>query len=335
MSIEVRNVSKRFGAFVALQDVSFTVPPGELVALLGPSGGGKTTMLRIIAGLEAPDEGVVLLEGEDASERSARDRGVGFVFQHYALFRHMTVFENIAFGLRVRPRAARPPAAEISRRVHDLLQLVQLDFLADRLPSQLSGGQRQRVALARALAVEPKVLLLDEPFGALDANVRRELRRWLRRLHDEIHLTSVFVTHDQEEAIELADRVVIINRGIVEQNGTVDEVVEAPANPFVMSFFGTVNTFRDRHDGKRAVYARPHEVEICETPAAGTHAATIDEIRAVGAVVRMVALAADGTPIHIELSREQADRLGLRKGQVIHAQPRTPRAFHEELSRVD
>src|SRR5688572_20830978 len=231
MAIEVRNVSKGFGSFVALDNVSFTVPSGELVALLGPSGGGKTTMLRIIAGLEVADSGTVLLEGEDATERSARDRGVGFVFQHYALFRHMTVFENVAFGLRVRPRRLRPLPQEIDRKVRALLELVQVDFLADRLPSQLSGGQRQRVALARALAVEPKVLLLDEPFGALDANIRRELRRWLRRLHDEIHLTSVFVTHDQEEAIELADRVVIINHGIIEQDGTVEEGVERPANP--------------------------------------------------------------------------------------------------------
>ena len=237
MSIEIRNVSKRFGSFVALDDVSFDVPPGHLVALLGPSGGGKTTMLRIVAGLESPDSGSVMLEGEDATGRSARDRRVGFVFQHYALFRHMTVFENVAFGLRVRPRLTRPSAQEIARKVTELLTLVQVDFLADRLPSQLSGGQRQRVALARALAVEPKVLLLDEPFGALDANIRRELRGWLRRLHDEIHLTSVFVTHDQEEAIELADRVVIINHGKVEQEGTSEEVTRHPATPFVQKFF--------------------------------------------------------------------------------------------------
>ncbi len=238
MAIAVRNVSKNFGSFVALESVSFNVPPGHLVALLGPSGGGKTTMLRIIAGLEMPDSGSVLLQGEDATTLNARDRGVGFVFQHYALFRHMSVFENVAFGLRVRKRQLRPSPQEIERKVRELLTLVQVDFLADRLPSQLSGGQRQRVALARALAVEPKVLLLDEPFGALDANIRRELRGWLRRLHDEIHLTSVFVTHDQEEAIELADRVVIINQGKVEQEGTADEVVKHPATPFVKNFFG-------------------------------------------------------------------------------------------------
>jgi len=327
MSIEVQHVGKRFGDFVALNDVSFSVPPGELVALLGPSGGGKTTMLRIIAGLEVPDSGVVLLEGEDATERSARDRGVGFVFQHYALFRHMTVFENVAFGLRVRAKHVRPPAAEISRRVHDLLNLVQLDFLADRRPSQLSGGQRQRVALARALAVEPKVLLLDEPFGALDANVRRDLRRWLRRLHDEIHLTSVFVTHDQEEAIELADRVVIINRGIVEQNGSVEDVVERPANEFVMSFFGTVNVFRDPLRPERVVYARPHDVEICAAPGAGTVQARVDDARTVGAIVRLVAVAGDGSTIHIEVTREEYQRVAAAKGQAVHLRPRTARAF--------
>ena len=241
MSISVQNVSKRFGSFVALDNVSFSVPAGQLVALLGPSGGGKTTMLRIIAGLEMADAGTVLLEGEDATDRSARHRRVGFVFQHYALFRHMSVFENIAFGLRVRPRGARPSKEEIRAKVQELLTLVQLDFLADRLPSQLSGGQRQRVALARALAVEPTVLLLDEPFGALDANVRRELRQWLRRLHDEIHLTSVFVTHDQEEALDLADRVVIINKGAIEQDGTAEDVVRRPATPFVKEFFRFVH----------------------------------------------------------------------------------------------
>jgi sulfate transport system ATP-binding protein len=237
MSIEARSVSKRFGDFVALDSVSFSVPAGQLVALLGPSGGGKTTMLRIIAGLETADSGAVLLQGEDAREQSARQRGVGFVFQHYALFRHMTVFENIAFGLRVRPRGSRPPEREIRQNVRMLLELVQLEFLADRRPSELSGGQRQRVALARALAVEPKVLLLDEPFGALDANVRRELRQWLRRLHDDIRLTSVFVTHDQEEALDLADRVVVINRGVIEQDGTPEDVVRRPITAFVRDFF--------------------------------------------------------------------------------------------------
>jgi len=236
MSIEVRNIRKHFGAFAALDDVSLDFPSGELVALLGPSGCGKTTLLRIIAGLEKSDGGQVLFYGEDASERHVRERQVGFVFQHYALFRHMTVFENIAFGLRVRPRRTRPPEADIRRKVHELLELIQLDWLADRYPAQLSGGQRQRVALARALAVEPKVLLLDEPFGALDAKVRKDLRRWLRRLHDELHITSLFVTHDQEEALEVADRVVLMNHGKVEQVASPQDMVEQPGTAFVEEF---------------------------------------------------------------------------------------------------
>ena len=263
MSIEVRNLTKAFSSFVALRDVSFTVQSGELVALLGPSGSGKTTLLRVIAGLETPDVGSVLFDGDDATKRDPRHRGVGFVFQHYALFRHMTVFENVAFGLRVRPRDHRPSEEEIKRRVHELLGLVQLDYLGNRLPSQLSGGQRQRVALARALAVEPKVLLLDEPFGALDAKVRQELRRWLRRLHQEIHLTSVFVTHDQEEALELANRVVVMNDGRIEQDATPGEVIEKPATPFVSSFLGDVNLFHGRvqvevHDEE----GRPRQMEL-------------------------------------------------------------------------
>ena len=252
MSIEIRGVTKTFGSFVAVDDVSLTVPTGELTALLGPSGSGKTSLLRIIAGLERADRGQVLFEGEDATARDVRKRGVGFVFQHYALFRHMTVFENVAFGLRVRPRADRPGEAEIKKKVTDLLRLVQLDWLGDRYPSQLSGGQRQRVALARALAVEPKVLLLDEPFGSLDAKVRQELRRWLRRLHDEIRVTSVFVTHDQEEALEVSDRVVVMNRGRVEQVGTPQEVFDKPATPFVMGFLGSVNVFHGRVEAGRA-----------------------------------------------------------------------------------
>ena len=233
MSIQVHDIHKQFGAFTALDRVSLDFPSGELVALLGPSGCGKTTLLRVIAGLETADSGRVILEGEDASDTHVRERQVGFVFQHYALFRHMTVFENVAFGLRVKPRRERPNEAEIRRRVHRLLELVQLDWLADRYPAQLSGGQRQRIALARALAVEPRVLLLDEPFGALDAKVRKELRRWLRHLHDELHVTSIFVTHDQEEALEVADRVVLMNKGRVEQVGTPEEVYEHPATPFV------------------------------------------------------------------------------------------------------
>ncbi|HZT20134.1 MAG TPA: sulfate ABC transporter ATP-binding protein, partial [Dongiaceae bacterium] len=233
MSVEVRRIVKRFGAFVALDGVDLSIAAGEFVALLGPSGSGKTTLLRIIAGLEYPDEGQLAIGGEDAGGRSAKERGVGLVFQHYALFRHMTVFENVAFGLRVRPRAARPPGKEIRKRVERLLRLVQLEQFAERFPSQLSGGQRQRVALARALAIEPRLLLLDEPFGALDAKVRKELRRWLRRLHDEMGLTSLFVTHDQQEALELADRVVVMDRGRIEQEGQPDEVYADPSTPFV------------------------------------------------------------------------------------------------------
>ena len=246
MSIAIRQISKQFGSFTALRDVNLDIDSGELLALLGPSGCGKTTLLRIIAGLESPDQGSVLFAGADATDTHARERNVGFVFQHYALFRHMTVFENVAFGLRVKPRALRPSEAQIKERVHELLGLVQLDWLADRYPSQLSGGQRQRIALARALAVQPKVLLLDEPFGALDAKVRKELRRWLRRLHDELHVTSVFVTHDQEEALEVADRVVLMNQGRVEQVGTPQQVWEHPASPFVYGFLGDVNLFHGR-----------------------------------------------------------------------------------------
>ena len=272
MSIEVNHINKQFGTFTALDDVSLSFPSGQLVALLGPSGCGKTTLLRIIAGLETPDSGSVLFHGEDASDQDVRERQVGFVFQHYALFRHMTVFENVAFGLRVKPRAERPSNAKIREKVMELLKLVQLDWLADRYPHQLSGGQRQRIALARALAVEPKVLLLDEPFGALDAKVRKELRRWLRRLHDELHITSIFVTHDQEEALEVADQVVLMNKGKVEQVGTPDEVYERPASPFVYGFLGTVNVFHGRADNGRfetgpvSIDAPGHE-DIQDAPA--------------------------------------------------------------------
>ncbi|CAB5672542.1 sulfate/molybdate ABC transporter ATP-binding protein [Comamonas aquatica] len=284
MSIEIRNVSKQFGDFQALRDVSLDIQSGELIALLGPSGCGKTTLLRIIAGLETPDVGSIHFSGEDTTDVHVRERNVGFVFQHYALFRHMTVFENVAFGLRVKPRRERPSEAQIKEKVMSLLKLVQLDWIADRFPSQLSGGQRQRIALARALAVEPKVLLLDEPFGALDAKVRKELRRWLRHLHDELHVTSIFVTHDQEEALEVADRVVVINKGKIEQEGTPQEVWNNPASPFVYGFLGDVNLFKGRaqdghvvlddgtqlasSDAAGAVdrnafaYVRPHELEV-------------------------------------------------------------------------
>jgi sulfate/thiosulfate transport system ATP-binding protein len=283
MSIEIRNVSKQFGDFHALRDVSLNIESGELIALLGPSGCGKTTLLRIIAGLETADMGTIHFSGEDTTDVHVRDRNVGFVFQHYALFRHMTVFDNVAFGLRMKPRKHRPSEAQIKTKVMDLLKLVQLDWIADRYPAQLSGGQRQRIALARALAVEPKVLLLDEPFGALDAKVRKELRRWLRRLHDELHVTSIFVTHDQEEALEVADRVVVINQGRIEQSGAPNEVWENPASPFVYGFLGDVNLFHGRaHEGqvhmdgmridapehnsaqnaKAFAYVRPHELDV-------------------------------------------------------------------------
>ncbi len=348
MGIEVQRVSKQFGSFTALDDVSFTVSEGELVALLGPSGCGKTTLLRIIAGLESADSGAVLFDGLDASQRSAKDRNVGFVFQHYALFRHMTVFENVAFGLRVRPRAARPSDAAIDRKVHELLTLVQLDYLGDRYPNQLSGGQRQRVALARALAVEPKVLLLDEPFGALDAQVRQELRRWLRRLHADIHLTSVFVTHDQEEALELANRVVVMNRGVIEQQGTPDEVVDHPATPFVLHFLGNVNIFHGRvQEGKAllgplhveypehphteprdaAGYARPHEFDVTRADEGGGFWATVRDVRLAGAVAKLELAPAEGEPIHVELGREQHDRLQPLEGERLYVRPRKLRVF--------
>jgi sulfate/thiosulfate transport system ATP-binding protein len=298
MSIEVYNVSKNFGSFSALHNVSLDIPSGELVALLGPSGCGKTTLLRIIAGLEVPDTGKILFHGEDATSAHARDRNVGFVFQHYALFRHMTVFDNVAFGLKVKPRKVRLPDAEINKRVHELLNLVQLDWLADRYPPQLSGGQRQRIALARALAVAPKVLLLDEPFGALDAKVRKDLRRWIRQLHDEIHVTSVFVTHDQEEALEVADRIVVMNHGRIEQVGTPDDVYDNPANPFVFQFLGDVNLFHARSTevaersvenqaAEARVFVRPHDVEILTTPVTDSISAIIRDIRTSGALVRL------------------------------------------------
>jgi sulfate/thiosulfate transport system ATP-binding protein len=348
MGIEVRNLSKVFGRHAALRDVSLTVNSGELLALLGPSGSGKTTLLRVIAGLEAPDAGTVHFDGDDATDRSATDRRVGFVFQHYALFRHMTVFENVAFGLRVRPRAQRPPETEIRRRVDELLALVQLDYLGTRYPSQLSGGQRQRVALARALAVEPKVLLLDEPFGALDAKVRQELRRWLRRLHRQIHVTSVFVTHDQEEALELADRVVVMNEGRIEQDGTPDAIVEHPATPFVMTFVGNVNIFHGRVQGGRAVlgslaldypahvsteareavgYARPHELELIGSDTGDGLWATVRDVRISGALVRIELVDSGDSAIQVELGRQQYDALPLAAGEKAYVKPKRLRVF--------
>jgi sulfate/thiosulfate transport system ATP-binding protein len=351
MSIEVRGVTKTFGDFVAVDDVSLTVATGELMALLGPSGSGKTSLLRIIAGLERADRGQVFFEGEDATVRDVRHRGVGFVFQHYALFRHMTVFENVAFGLRVRPRSRRPSPAEIKAKVTELLRLVQLHWLADRYPSQLSGGQRQRVALARALAVEPKVLLLDEPFGSLDAKVRQELRRWLRRLHDDIKVTSVFVTHDQEEALEVSDRVVVMNQGRVEQLGTPQQVFDHPGTPFVMGFLGSVNIFHGRVEKGRAHlgplsmdypdhteeialpaqgFARPYDLELNRHDEGGGFWATLRHVNPAGAVVKLELEDGDLRLVHVEATREQYEALHPTAGERLYVRPRQVRIFVEK-----
>ena len=352
MSIEVRNITKSFGGFAALKDVSVDIPTGELIALLGPSGCGKTTLLRIIAGLETPEGGSIHFHGADTTSRDVRERQVGFVFQHYALFKHMTVFDNIAFGLNVRPRSVRPGKAEISAKVHDLIRLVQLEGMAQRYPSQLSGGQRQRVALARALAVEPKVLLLDEPFGALDARVRQELRRWLRRLHDELHVTSVFVTHDQEEALEVADRVVVMNKGVIEQVGTPEEVYDRPATPFVYNFLGNVNLFHGRvHDGRVQLgamelsapehaaladqpavgYVRPHDLEIeRQYSDSASVEAIVRHIHPVGPVVRVELERGDTfEALDAELSRDVYQSLALKVGETVFVRPRKYRVFVE------
>ena len=336
MSITIENLSKQFGDHKALDDINLEVNSGELLALLGPSGCGKTTLLRIIGGMEVANSGKLLFHGEDVEQRDARERNVGFVFQHYALFRHMTVFENVAFGLRVKSKKERPNESEIKRRVHELLNLVQLDWLHDRYPAQLSGGQRQRIALARALAVEPKILLLDEPFGALDAQVRKELRRWLRRLHDELHVTSVFVTHDQEEALEVADRVVVMNKGRIEQIGTPDEVYAAPATPFVYRFIGNVNLFHSRdhapwaeQHGDAVAYVRPHDIDIGAAPQDGSALPVeVKLVRAIGSVVRVeVALEASSEFIEIELSRERFDAAPLSSGDKVFIRPRQFRVF--------
>jgi len=349
MSITVKNISKHFGTFTALDNVSLEVPNGSLLALLGPSGSGKTTLLRIIAGLEVPDSGSVICQDEDVTQRNARDRNVGFVFQHYALFRHMSVFENIAFGMRVRKQ----PKDLIQSRVSELLKLVRLDGLERRYPSQLSGGQRQRVALARALAIQPKVLLLDEPFGALDAKVRQELRSWLRRLHHEINMTSVFVTHDQEEAFEVADEVVVMNHGRVEQAGPPDTVFEHPANPFVMDFLGNVNVFHGRVQNGRAVlgnvevdypeyphqesrpatfYVRPHELEIEHAPnGAASLKARVERINPAGSVAKVFLMASDfGLGLNVEISPERYLELALKTGDTVYVSPRKVRVFMPE-----
>jgi sulfate transport system ATP-binding protein len=324
MSIRIDHVSRRFGNFLALDDVSLDVQNGELIALLGPSGSGKTTLLRVIAGLEVQDTGRVLFHGEDTSNTHVRERRVGFVFQHYALFDHMTILDNVAFGLRVRPRRVRLPEEQIRKRATELLELVQLGRFAARFPNQLSGGQRQRVALARALAVEPKVLLLDEPFGALDAKVRKELRRWLRRLHDEVHVTSVFVTHDQEEAMEIADRVVVMRNGRIEQVGTPDEVYNAPATPFVFEFLGDVNRF-----GTEPAYARPYEIEILLEPdGEDAIAATVEHVVTRGSVIRVELATTESTQtIEADLTRERLKDLALEKGQGVYVRPTALRVF--------
>lgn len=329
MSIQIQNIHKKFDAFVALENINLTIPDGELVALLGPSGSGKTTLLRIIAGLEQADSGKILFDNEDTTQTHVRDRGVGFVFQHYALFRHMSVFENIAFGLRVRPKATRPSEEEIQERVHKLLNLIQLDWVANRYPSQLSGGQRQRIALARALAVEPKVLLLDEPFGALDAKVRQELRKWLRELHDTIHITSVFVTHDQEEALEVSDKIVVMNKGIIEQIGTPEEVYDKPASPFVYSFLGNVNLFHGRvnqgrlhvsdtslltphlkSEDEASLFVRPHDITISLTNDGSGIETTLLTSRAIGSVVKLeLESTQDKKIIEAQISKEEWKKL--------------------------
>jgi sulfate transport system ATP-binding protein len=351
MSITVQNVTKRFGPFVALDNVDIAVPEGSLLALLGPSGSGKTTLLRIIAGLEVPDSGAVLYCEEDVTRQSARARNVGFVFQHYALFRHLNVFENVAFALRVRHR----PGAEIRQRVGELLRLVRLDGLERRYPAQLSGGQRQRVALIRALAAQPRVLLLDEPFGALDGKVRKELRQWLRRLHDKIGVTSIFVTHDQEEAFEVADQVVVMRSGRVEQTGSPEEVFEHPANAFVMDFLGNVNVFHGRvqsgrallgsvevdcpeyvHDESRLalVYVRPHELDIDRVrDGVPSLRAKVLHIRPAGSVTQVHLLALDfGMEIHVDVSPAKSAELCLKAGDAVHVSPRRVRVFVPDYS---
>jgi sulfate/thiosulfate transport system ATP-binding protein len=314
--IEARKIVKRFGAFTALDGVSVDVPTGSLTALLGPSGSGKSTLLRVIAGLEQPDAGDVSLDGEDVTRLPPQSRGVGFVFQHYAAFKHMTVWDNVAFGLTIRRR----PHSEIKQRVTELLELVQLSGLAKRYPAQLSGGQRQRMGLARALAVDPKVLLLDEPFGALDARVRKELRLWLRRLHDETHTTTVIVTHDQEEAMDVADRVVVMNAGRIEQTAPPRELYDHPANEFVMSFVGPVNRLGD-------TFIRPHDVELLLEPNGSTQEAMVQRLVHLGFEVRVELVRDDGEAMSAQLTREQVESLELQHGQIVYVRPTRQTVF--------
>jgi sulfate transport system ATP-binding protein len=318
MGIKVENARKQFGDFVALDDVSIDVRDGSLTALLGPSGSGKSTLLRVIAGLEMPDSGQVVISGQDMTKVAVQDRGVGFCFQHYAAFKHMSVRDNVAFGLSIRKR----PKKEIEQRVHELLSLVQLEGLQDRYPSQLSGGQRQRMALARALAVEPKVLLLDEPFGALDARVRTELRQWLRRLHDEVHVTTIFVTHDQEEAMDVAEQIVVMNEGRVEQAGEPTDLYDHPETEFVMSFVGTANRI-----GESLV--RPHDVEISHMPRPTSEEAMIDRIVHLGFEVRLEMTLADDSPLIAQLTRAQVEELELQDGQIVYVTAARSRTFDE------
>ncbi len=318
MSILVRNATRRFGDFTALDEVSVEIPSGSLTALLGPSGSGKSTLLRVIAGLERPDAGSVEIDGRDATSLPPQRRGVGFVFQHYAAFKHMTVRENVAFGLKV----ARRPKAEIRARVDELLELVQLPGLADRYPAQLSGGQRQRMALARSLAVQPSVLLLDEPFGALDARVRKELRAWLRHLHDEVHVTTVFVTHDQEEAMEVADRIVVMNSGRIEQVGGPRDLYEHPANAFVMGFVGPVTRLGE-------LLIRPHDIEVRRQPNGTTSEAMVERLVHLGFEVRADLVLQDGQRLQAQLSREDAEELELAKGQIVFVRLSRTRRFAE------
>jgi sulfate transport system ATP-binding protein len=352
MSISIQNVSRRFGSFQALDDVTLDVPSGSLTALLGPSGSGKTTLLRIVAGLESADSGSVLFQDEDVTETSARDRGVGFVFQHYALFRHMTVYENVAFGMRVRKVAN----DEVRQRVNELLRMVRLEGLGSRFPTELSGGQRQRVALARALAVRPKMLLLDEPFGALDAKVRQELRTWLRRLHEEMNVTTVFVTHDQEEAFEMADQVVVMNQGRIEQIGTPQAVFDSPSTAFVMDFLGNVNVFHGRvqsgrvslgpfnlryddyqHDEPRdaTAYVRPHELSIDRSPSQSSLPGKIKQLNPAGSMLKVrVSIEDFGVDLSIDVTHERAKSLGLKLNDSVFVLPKSVRVFVPELDYV-
>ncbi|MFC0472660.1 sulfate/molybdate ABC transporter ATP-binding protein [Halalkalibacter kiskunsagensis] len=353
MSINIQNVTKTFGSFTALNNINLDIPTGELVALLGPSGSGKTSLLRIIAGLEVANEGSILFDQEDITNTDPKERQVGFVFQHYALFKHLTVFENIAFGLKVRPKKTRPTKQQINDKVYELLNLVKMEGLANRYPAQLSGGQRQRIALARALAVEPKVLLLDEPFGALDAKVRKDLRRWLRRLHDEFHITSVFVTHDQEEALDVADRVVIMSDGKIKQIGSPEEVYEHPQTPFVYNFLGNVNLFKGRiqdgkakfgdleihtpefkdHDQLEATgYYRPHNINIEREPTnADAIPVIIDHIHIVGPIVNLeLKKVHDDELIEAEINKDRFQELNLKSGEQVFATPTNVKVFLPE-----